>query len=206
MKYFSLANALSCVRGIVGLVIILLVLLAVYWPGIMLSYTSLLVIICLTWQTDWLDGLAARKGWWGSQRTEFGFKLDPTNDKILTAACVVVLLQILPAYYFWWFVFIFVFVEGFLNALLYFALKEYVHNKTYITNYSKVITLIQGILLTGSFLLLAINGVNTGMIAKLSLVFIVVSTLSVIRIICYTGIWLAYVVPDMFGSLPETED
>ena len=93
MNIFSFANCLSIMRGIVG---IFLVILYFLFPNYAPTYFQSFLIISLIWITDWLDGQAARKGWFGSKESQLGAKLDPLADKILMLATVSILLIELP--------------------------------------------------------------------------------------------------------------
>jgi len=154
MKLFSLANCFSLIRGFAGIAIIAVFLFPTLFPYLVPSYFQLLVFTSLIWITDYLDGLSARKGWLGSEVTQFGAKIDPLADKALMFACMLVVVLILPDWYLGVFL-VLVFFEGFVNIFLQKNIMKYNQNKVLVLSSSKKITWIQAIIAGCLFLLLA---------------------------------------------------
>lgn len=195
-KVFSLANCFSLSRGLVGVIIMILFLFPNLFPSLVPNYFQLLIIVCLIWNTDWLDGMAAKRGWLGSARTQLGAKLDSIADKILTIACILVLLLILPTWYLWPFLGFFILFEGVINFIIQRKLMPYNDGKILITKFSRIVTVIQPTIIGVIYLTLAmidlgkVESTPQEIVEIVSTFFWILAGLSFLRVAHYFFTWL----------------
>ncbi|MFH0840919.1 MAG: CDP-alcohol phosphatidyltransferase family protein [bacterium] len=188
---FSLANCFSYIRALTGIVIAFIFLFPTVFPSLIPNYFQLLIIIILIINTDWLDGMAARKGWFGSKETQLGAKLDPLADKVFGIALMIVILLILPAWYIVAFFFFFILLEGIVNLVVQKKLMSFYNGEIIISQFSKNVTVVQAILIALIFLFLAmvekdLLSFSHDMVVNIVIVFFwLMAGLSLIRVFNY---------------------